>query len=211
MRVVVGDPQTVTPVFSDKISYVEINPYWNIPKSIAIKEKLPLLRRNPNSLRAQNIRVFGPDGEEINPATVNWSAVNAGNWVYRLRQDPGARNALGRIKFMFPNPYDIYLHDTPSRALFRRQVRAFSHGCIRVEKPIELANLLLRGNEGWGETRLERLIAKGRNRPIPLNNPVPVHIVYLTAWVGSDGSTQFRGDHYNLDTPLVAAMSAVRQ
>jgi L,D-transpeptidase YcbB len=211
MRVVVGDPQTVTPVFSDKISYIEINPYWNIPKSIALKEKLPVLRRNASALRAEDIRVLGPDGDEINPAGVNWSAVNAGNWNYRLRQDPGARNALGRIKFMFPNPYDIYLHDTPSRALFRRQVRAFSHGCIRVEKPIELATLLLRGNEGWGRARIEQLIAKGRNRPILLNNPMPVHIVYLTAWVGSDGSTQFRGDHYNLDALLVAAVSAIRE
>jgi L,D-transpeptidase YcbB len=211
MRVVVGDPQTLTPVFSDKISYIEINPYWNIPKSIALKEKLPILRRNANALRAQNIRVFGPGGEEIDPAGVNWSAVNAGNWNYRLRQDPGARNALGRIKFMFPNPYDIYLHDTPSRALFRRQVRAFSHGCIRVEKPIELATLLLRGTEGWGRTRVEQLIARGRNRPILLKDPVPVHIVYLTAWVGSDGSTQFRGDHYNLDAPPVAAVSAFRE
>lgn len=211
MRVVVGDPQTLTPVFSDKISYIEVNPYWNVPKSIAIKEKLGVLRRNPGALRAQNIRVFGPGGEEIGPGSVNWWAVNAGNWHYRLRQDPGPRNALGRIKFMFPNPYDIYLHDTPSRALFRRQVRAFSHGCIRVEKPIELATLLLRDNEGYGRSRIERLIAKGANRPILLTNPVPVHIAYLTTWVGRDGVVHFRSDHYSLDASVIAAVSAGRE
>jgi murein L,D-transpeptidase YcbB/YkuD len=211
MRVVVGNPQTLTPVFSDKISYIEVNPYWNIPKSIALKEKLPPLRRDPNALKKQNIRVLGPDGNEIDPTTVNWSAVGANNWIYRLRQDPGARNSLGRIKFMFPNPYDIYLHDTPSRALFRRQVRAFSHGCIRVEKPIELATLLLRGNEAWGRARIERTIAKGKNKPILLKDPVPVHLVYLTAWAGRDGLMQFRGDHYNLDAPLVAALAANRE
>jgi L,D-transpeptidase YcbB len=211
MRVVVGDRQTLTPVFSDKISYIEINPYWNIPRSIAVKEQLPVLRRNPNGLRAQNIRVLGPGGEQIDPESVDWSAVSVSNWNYRLRQDPGTRNALGRIKFMFPNPYGVYLHDTPSRALFRRQVRAFSHGCIRIEKPIELATFLLRGTEGWGRARIQQAIAKGKNRSIVLKDPVPVHLVYLTAWVGKDGMTQFRGDHYNLDAPLVAALDANRE
>lgn len=112
---------------------------------------------------------------------------------------------------MFPNPYDIYLHDTPSRALFRRQVRAFSHGCIRIEKPIELAMLLLRTTDGWGRARIERTISKGKNKPVLLKDPVPVHLVYLTAWVGRDGLMQFRGDHYNLDAPLVAAVDPIRE
>ena len=211
MRVVIGEPETITPVFSDKISYIEINPYWNIPRSIAVKEKLPVLRRNLAALKAQNIRVFGPDGEEIDPATVNWPAVNANNFSYRLRQDPGARNALGRIKFMFPNPYGVYLHDTPSRALFRRQVRTFSHGCIRIEKPIELATFLLRSKEGWGRTRIQQTIAKGKNRTIVLNDPVSVHLVYLTAWLDRDAKMQFRDDHYNLDAPLVAALDPSRE
>jgi murein L,D-transpeptidase YcbB/YkuD len=211
MRVVIGDPETITPVFSDKISYIEINPYWNVPRSIAVKEKLPILRRNPGALSAQNIRLLAPGGEEIDPATVNWSAVNANNFNYRLRQDPGTRNALGRIKFMFPNPYGVYLHDTPSRKLFRRQVRTFSHGCIRIEKPIELATFLLRGDPGWGRVRIERTIARGKNRAVVLKDPMPVHLVYLTAWVDRDGKMQFRDDHYNLDAPLVAALDAVRE
>ena len=211
MRVVIGDPETITPVFSDKISYIEINPYWNVPRSIAVKEKLPVLKRNPGALKAQNIRLLGPGGEEIDPATINWSAVNANNFNYRLRQDPGERNALGRIKFMFPNPYGVYLHDTPSRALFRRQVRAFSHGCIRIEKPIELATFLLRDKEGWGRARILQTIAQGNNRAIVLRNPVSVHLVYLTAWLDGEGETQFRDDHYNLDAPLVAAVDAARE
>ena len=211
MRVVVGDPQTLTPMFSDKISYIEINPYWNIPKSIAIKEKLPLLRRAPYTLRAQNIRVLGPGGDEVEPSSVDWSAVSASNWNYRLRQDPGKGNSLGEIKFMFPNPYEVYLHDTPSRALFRRQVRAFSHGCIRIEKPIELATLLLRSTEGWGRKRIEQTIALGKNRSVILRDPVAVHLVYLTAWLGRDGTMQFRGDHYNLDAPAMAALNANRE
>ncbi len=211
MRVVIGEPDTITPVFSDRISYIEINPYWNVPQSIAVKEKLPVLRRNPGALKAQNIRLLSPGGEEIDPATVNWSAVNANNFNYRLRQDPGAGNALGRIKFMFPNPYGVYLHDTPSRALFRRQVRAFSHGCIRIEKPIELATFLLRGKEGWGRARIQQTIAQGKNRAIILKNPVSVHLVYLTAWLDREGKMQFRDDHYNLDAPLVAALDATRE
>ena len=135
--------------------------------------------------------------------------MNAGNWNYRLRQDPGARNALGRIKFMFPNPYDIYLTTRPRGRYSDARFVPSRTVAFGSRKPIELATLLLRGNEGWGRTRIERLVAKGKNRPILLKDPVPVHIVYLTAWVGSDGSTQFRGDHYNLDAPLVAAV--VRQ
>jgi L,D-transpeptidase YcbB len=192
MRVIIGEPETITPVFSDRISYIEVNPYWNIPRSIAVDEKLPVLRRNPGALKAQNIRLFGPNGKDIDPTTINWPVVNANNFNYRLRQDPGAQNTLGRIKFMFPNPYDVYLHDTPSRALFQRQVRAFSHGCIRVEKPIELATFLLRSKEGWGRARIQRTIAEGKNRTIVLKDPVSVHLVYLTAWLDRERTMQFR-------------------
>jgi L,D-transpeptidase YcbB len=208
MRVVVGERENETPVFSDEISYIEINPYWNVPKSIAYKEKLPQLRRNPNALAAQNIKVIGPGGTPINPASIDWSTVGA-NFPYRLRQEPGPRNALGRIKFMFPNPYDVYLHDTPSRALFKRQVRAFSHGCIRVEKPMELAEFLLRGS--WSRERIQKAIDAGKNRAITLMKPVPVHLVYLTAWVDPEGMVQFRDDLYNRDARLVAALDAKRE
>lgn len=208
MRVVVGERDKETPVFSDEISYIEVNPYWNVPKSIAYKEKLPQLRRNPYALVGQNIRVLAPGGGEVNPGTIDWAAVGA-NFPYRLRQDPGPRNALGRIKFMFPNPYDVYMHDTPSRSLFKRQVRAFSHGCIRVEKPMELAEYLLRGS--WSRERIQRAIDGGKNRSMQLDKPVAVHLVYLTAWVDPNGLVQFREDLYNRDARLVAALDAKRE
>lgn len=208
MAVVVGERDKETPVFSDEISYIEINPYWNVPKSIAYKEKLPQLRRNPYALVGQNIRVFAPGGGAIDPATVDWSTVGA-SFPYRLRQEPGPKNALGRIKFMFPNPYDVYMHDTPSRSLFKRQVRAFSHGCIRVEKPMELAEFLL--GASWTRTRIQRTIDAGKNVAVALPRPVPVHLVYLTAWVDAAGVLQFRDDLYNRDARLVAALDASRE
>ena len=208
MRVVVGERDKETPAFSDEITYIEVNPYWNVPKSIALKEKLPQLRHNPYALVGQNIRVLSPGGGEINPGSIDWSAIGA-NFPYRLRQDPGPRNALGRIKFMFPNVYDVYMHDTPSRSLFKRQVRAFSHGCIRVEKPMELAEYLLRGS--WSRERIQRTIDGGKNHAIYLDRPVPVHLVYLTAWVDPNGQVQFRDDLYNRDARLVAVLDAKRE
>ncbi|MBK8176522.1 MAG: L,D-transpeptidase family protein [Rhodospirillales bacterium] len=211
MRVVVGELDKRTPVFSDAISYIEFNPYWNIPRSIAVKEELPQLRGNPGALSAKNIKILSSDGEVVDPYMVDWSTVNSNHFPYRLRQEPGQRNALGRIKFMFPNPYDIYLHDTPSRSLFQRSVRAFSHGCIRVEKPLELAELLLRQTDGWQRSRIDGVIKDGRNRAVSLAKPVPVHIVYLTAWMSPDGRAQFRDDLYNRDATLVAALDAHRE
>ncbi|MBK8210898.1 MAG: L,D-transpeptidase family protein [Rhodospirillales bacterium] len=152
--------------------------------------------------------MLAPGGGEVNPGTIDWAAVGA-NFPYRLRQDPGPRNALGRIKFMFPNPYDVYMHDTPSRSLFKRQVRAFSHGCIRVEKPMELAEYLLRGS--WSRERIQRAIDGGKNRSMQLDKPVAVHLVYLTAWVDPNGLVQFREDLYNRDARLVAALDAKRE
>lgn len=210
MRVVVGERDKESPAFSDTIRYIEFNPYWNVPRSIAVKEKLPQLRRNPYALAAQNIRVLS-SGEEINPASVDWNSVSANAFPFRLRQDPGPRNALGRMKFMFPNPYDVYLHDTPSRALFQRTVRAFSHGCIRVEKPLALAEFLLRDNPGWGLSRIEKTIASGRNRAVNLQQPIPVHLVYLTAWVDENGIVQFRDDLYSRDAKLVATIDTHRE
>ena len=210
-RVVVGRPVRSTPVFSDEISYIEFNPYWHVPRTILIKDKLPILRSNPASLTAQKIRVVAPGGAVVDPTTIDWSSVSSANFPYSLRQDPGERNALGRIKFMFPNPFDVYLHDTPSRSLFRRSQRAFSSGCIRVEKPAELAEFLLRGNEGWTRGRIEQAIASRKNRAVTLATPVPVHLVYFTAWLDREGRVQFRNDLYNRDAQLVATLDGRRE
>lgn len=211
MRVVVGRPARSTPMFSDEITYLEFNPYWHVPPTVLAEDKLPILRSDPASLTAQGIRVIAPGGAIVDPTTINWSEVSASNFPYSLRQDPGAGNALGRVKFMFPNSHDIYLHDTPSRSQFHQSTRAFSSGCIRVQKPVALAELLLQHNAGWNRARIERVIASGRNRAVMLATPVPVHLVYLTAWMGRDGQVHFRNDLYSRDAQLVAALDAPRE
>jgi L,D-transpeptidase YcbB len=200
-RLVVGKPYTRTPVFSHEMSYVEINPTWGVPASIANKEFLPKLKQNPGALQAQNIRMFA-DQTEVDPWSVNWASLN--RMPYQLRQDPGPTNALGRIKFMFPNKHAIYIHDTPSKNLFERDSRFFSHGCMRVQDPLALAEVLL-GDQGWTIDRVRAQIDSGQKKVVNLKNKIPVHITYLTAWVNKDGTVHFRNDVYDRDPQLAAA------
>ena len=205
MRVVVGTPYQSTPVFSDKITYLEFNPYWNIPHGIASKELLPLIQRDPGYLTDRGIRVFtnwGSDATELDPWHLDWWAITPGTFPFRLRQDPGPTNPLGRVKFMLPNKFAVYLHDTSSPSLFRRTVRTFSHGCIRVEKPVELAAHLLRHNPGWDLERIQSAMTGGARRIVSLKHPVPVHLTYVTAWSEDDGTIQFRRDIYGRDSLL---------
>jgi murein L,D-transpeptidase YcbB/YkuD len=201
-RLVVGKPYTRTPVFSHEMSYVEINPTWGVPASIANNEFLPKLKENPGVLLAQNIRVFS-DQTEIDPWGVDWANLN--RVPYQLRQDPGPNNALGRIKFMFPNKYNIYIHDTPSKSLFESDSRFFSHGCMRVQDPERLAEVLL-GGQGWTIDRIKAQIASGQKKIVNLQTKIPVHITYLTAWVNKDGTVHFRNDVYGRDPQLAAAL-----
>lgn len=202
-RVVVGKPFTRTPVFSHEMSYVEINPSWGVPTSIANKEFLPKLKQDPGALLAQNIRMFAGE-TEIDPYSVDWAGLS--RMPYQLRQDPGPTNALGRLKFMFPNKYDIYIHDTPSKNLFESDSRFFSYGCIRVQDPERLAELLL-AKQGWTLDRIKAQIATGEKKVVNLKTKVPVHITYLTAWVNKDGTVHFRNDVYDRDPQLAAALS----
>lgn len=208
-RVVVGAPYTSTPMMSHQISHVVLNPYWNVPRSIMIREMLPQLRQDPSWLFKGKMRLFSgwdADAAEVNPYTVDWSQVTAGNWRYRIRQDAGPQNALGVIKFMFPNADDIYLHDTPTKHLFKRSVRAFSHGCIRVEDPLALADLLL-AEQGWPRQRMEQVVADGEpNRIVSLQRRVPIHLAYITAWVDRDGGLQLLDDVYGRDAMLMQAL-----
>lgn len=207
-RVVVGTPFHRTPVFSGTMTYVVLNPYWNITPSIARNEILPKLRKDAEYLQKHDITVLSDwtDGAvPVDPGTIDWSQVSARGFPYKLRQNPGAHNALGRIKFMFPNPYNIYLHDTPSRELFQRSVRSFSHGCIRVQNPVDLGAVLL-GADGWTKERLEAAIASAEQKVITLSRPIPVHLTYLTAWVNKDGSVHFRDDIYGRDKRLASAL-----
>lgn len=208
LKVVVGKTYTKTPVFSEQMRYLVLNPYWEIPREIAVKEQLPLIRKDPSYLGKEKIRVlegWGAEEREIDPATVDWTSLGPGNFPYRLRQDPGPLNALGQIKFMFPNAFNVYLHDTPAKGLFAQTRRDLSHGCIRVEKPLELAAYLMAGTN-WTREALEGEIASGRQTVLPLAVPMPIYIEYWTAWVDADERVQFRRDIYERDATLDRAL-----
>jgi murein L,D-transpeptidase YcbB/YkuD len=201
-RVVVGRAARQTPVFRGEMTYVELNPTWTVPPTILREDVLPKVRNDPGYLRRENITVLDRDGRRVDPSSVNWSTAGR---AYTLRQEPGPANALGRIKLMFPNPHAVYLHDTPATELFERPERTFSSGCIRVEDPLALAELVL-DSPAWSRARLEAKIANGTTQRINLPRPVPVLLVYLTAVADSDGTTRFYRDVYDRDPPLLRAM-----
>ena len=202
MKVVVGRDYRRTPVFSDRMTYLVLSPYWNVPPSIAVQDKLPLIKKDPGYLVKQNMKLFqgwGADTREIDPMSIDWSRVTANNFSYRLRQEPGPLNALGKVKFMFPNKFNVYLHDTPSRELFARQERTFSSGCIRLEKSIDLAQYLLRDDPRWTRENILSAVEKRSEQTVQLSKKVPVHLLYWTAWATVDGAAHFRKDIYGRD------------
>ncbi len=205
-RIVVGKSWSPTPVFSDEVVSVILNPAWNVPESITKDEIAPALAKDSGYLARKHMRLFRGD-EEVDPASVDWSGDLAG---VSVRQDPGADNALGRIKFQMPNKYDVYLHDTPAGHLFARETRAFSHGCIRVEKPMELALALLGDQPDWPETRIEEVISSEKTTEVKLSRPVPIDIAYFTAWTTPGGELRFGPDIYGLDRELAAALKEHR-
>ena len=209
MRVVVGRPFDRTPVLSDTMRYLVLNPYWHVPSNIARTELLPKLKRDPSYLARYKLRVFPNsrlDAQEVAPSTVDWSTITTAHFPYRLRQDPGPLNALGRIKFMFLNKYHVYLHDTPARPLFEETQRDFSHGCIRIQHPIELAVYLLRNNPRWDRDSLLAALDNAEDRSVPLREPMPIHLLYWTAWADADGTIQFRRDIHDRDATLFTAL-----
>ncbi|WP_373080630.1 murein L,D-transpeptidase [Zhongshania sp.] len=205
--VVVGRNYRKTPVFSNKIRYLVLNPTWTVPYKLAVQDKLPDIQKDPGYLNRLGIRVFrGDSPEAIDPYTIHWNEITKRNFPFRLVQGPGPQNALGQVKFMFPNPHDVYLHDTPSRELFKKAERAFSSGCIRVSDPLELAEFLLR-DQGWDSDRIAASIAKGVTETVSLKTPLPIHIEYWTAWVDRQGVLNFRNDIYERDQPLWQALN----
>ena len=201
MRVIVGDPEHQTPLFSDEMTYVVFSPFWNIPPDILREETLPRLARDPDFLRRNNLEVVGTsgEGEEIDPASIDWNDESATRNI-RLRQRPGDDNALGLVKFIFPNNFNVYLHDTPSDRLFFKERRCLSHGCIRIEDPIAMANYVMRDQPEWTETRIRSAMSAGREQTVKLKSPIPVHIGYWTAWVEPDGKTvTYTDDPYKID------------
>jgi murein L,D-transpeptidase YcbB/YkuD len=207
MRIVAGKPYWHTPSFSARMTHLVLNPSWNVPRSIAVEDILPRLHVDPDYLASHGynvLRGWGERMEEFDPDAIDWSGVTEENFNFRLQQGPGPLNPLGRIKFMFPNRFNVYLHDTPSKGLFEQQVRSFSHGCIRIEKPLELAEYLL---PGLAREDLLGLIEEGQQLDVPLPGPVMVHSLYWTAWVEGDGTLQFRDDVYGRDEILLEILS----
>ncbi|MGI9534047.1 MAG: L,D-transpeptidase family protein [Thermodesulfobacteriota bacterium] len=198
MRVIVGRLDWNTPIFSEYMEYVVINPYWNIPSSIFEDEILPELRKDPEYLQKKKIQVVSLETARVQKNySENWSDVNPNNFNYRLRQVPGAANPLGRLKFILPNKHSVYLHDTPDKKLFSRSNRRFSHGCIRVEKPLQLAEFVFNENDDWNANRVQSEIDTGASKNVYLKQPIPVHIMYFTVWIENDDSVHFRNDVYN--------------
>jgi murein L,D-transpeptidase YcbB/YkuD len=207
-RVVVGRPYRRTPVFRATIRTLVLNPTWTVPPTIFAEDMLPAIREDPGYLARRQLRVIDGHGREVDPRGIDWSTVVPETFPYLLRQDPGPQNALGRIKFVFPNPYSVYLHDTPAHELFARAERAASSGCIRVEDPLTLAVGLLVDPQLWSREALEAAIASGITRSVTLREPVPVILMYWTAEVDEDGSVEFRRDLYRRDRDLLRALDA---
>lgn len=205
-RTVVGREGRKTPVFMSPMSYIVFSPYWHVPRSMAVNDFLPRLKRNPYALTGSKIRIFR-NGQEIDPGTVDWSQYSRNNFPFQLRQDPGDYNSLGRVKFMFPNEHAIYLHDTPSKSLFNRTSRDFSSGCVRIENPEELAEYFL-GEAGWNQSKIKSAFRQSKESHVGLakDKKIPVYTLYMTTRV-KDDSISFRADIYNKDQVLINALN----
>ena len=212
-RVVVGTSSTRTPVFSRKMTYLEVNPYWHVPAKIVQNEIFPKAKHDPSYLAKHGYELLSDWSETavpVDPASLDWAHMTS--LRYRVRQVPGDKNSLGRIKMMFPNQFDVYLHDTPSKNLFNRANRSFSHGCIRVENPFDVAETILRltNTTDWPRARLDEALATGQRTIVRLKQSIPIHISYVTAFVAADGTANFRSDIYGRDRKLSTAMRASR-
>jgi L,D-transpeptidase YcbB len=195
MNVVVGTKATQTPIFNDEMSYLVFSPYWNVPDSIAQGETLPGMMRDPAYLARNNMEIIDKAGNAIDPGEMDLDALDN----YRFRQRPGAANSLGLVKFMFPNQYNVYLHDTPATSLFTRANRAFSHGCVRVAEPVALAEYVLRDQREWDTDAIEAAMNSGTEKTVKLTEKLPVYLGYWTAFVDEDGALHFRDDVYGID------------
>ncbi len=205
-RSVVGKdlPDQRTPEFSDRMEFMVINPTWNVPRSITTKEYLPLLKSNPNA--AGHLKIVDRSGRVVSRGAIDFSRYTAANFPFSMRQPPSDGNALGKVKFMFPNEYNIYLHDTPQKALFAQDVRAYSHGCIRLNEPFDFAYALLAAQSDDPQGEFERHLRTGVETAVKLTVPLPVHIVYFTAYPGPKGEMTYRRDVYGRDARLFDAL-----
>ncbi|MCW5724208.1 MAG: L,D-transpeptidase family protein [Maricaulaceae bacterium] len=206
-NVIVGRLYRRTPVFSSRMTYLVLNPWWETPRNLAVRDKLPAFRRDPGEVERLGFEVLTHSGDRVDPATIDWNETPANPFPYRIRQRPGPLNALGQVKLMFPNIHNVYLHDTPTRGLFSQVRRDFSSGCIRVEDALDLTEWVLAGGE-WDRERIDAAVASGRETVVRLPTAVPVHILYLTAVAEAGGSIRFVDDLYGRDPALIAALDA---
>ena len=202
---IVGKTFRKTPVFSDEIEYVVLNPWWETPYSLASKDKLPLFKRDPAAVQRLGFQVLDRSGAAVDASTIDWNTIPAGTMPYRLRQAPGASNALGQVKIIFPNAHNVYLHDTPDRGLFARRQRAFSSGCIRTQNPLELTEWLLSDKPGWDRAKIDDAIDSKRETRIDLTSKIPVHVLYMTA-VNDAAGVRFVDDIYGRDAAVLAGL-----
>ncbi len=209
-KTVVGRGDRQTPVFMSPMNHIVFSPYWHVPRSMAVRDFLPRLKRDPNALKRSRIRVFR-GGQEVDPNSVNWQQYHANNFPFQLRQDPGDYNSLGRVKFMFPNEHAIYLHDTPSRHLFGKTSRDFSSGCVRIENPSELAEFFLK-DLGWDRKKIEAAYKRDSEAYVKLQEEkrIPVYTLYMTTRTEGD-SISFRADIYNKDKPLIDVLRHLKK
>ncbi|MDA8107444.1 MAG: L,D-transpeptidase family protein [Betaproteobacteria bacterium] len=207
-RVVVGRPYRKTPVFRAALRTIVLNPSWNVPPTILEEDVVPKLVKDPGFLARNHMRVLDFAGHAVDPATIDWARYVGRKLPYQIVQAAGDDNPLGRLKFLFPNPHDVYLHDTPAKALFEEPERAFSSSCIRVEHPLELALLLLDDPERWNAETLRAAIAIGETRTIPVKRRVPVMLLYWTAQARADGTVEFHPDLYARDAQVLKGLEA---
>lgn len=211
-RVIIGKTEHASPQFSDKMTYVEFNPQWNIPQSIAVNEYLPKLLKNPNYLKTRGYTLFenwNQGAKELDGRKVKWSKIDPENpkkFPYRIVQGEGPRNALGQVKFLFPNEHAIYLHDTPGKKLFNSQNRAFSHGCIRIHNPLDFARKIFELDGAIAPSKIDGVVNKGDRKSVILKNPMPIHLAYFTTWVDQAGQLKILQDVYSRDPVILAAL-----
>ncbi|HEX7108239.1 MAG TPA: L,D-transpeptidase family protein, partial [Aestuariivirga sp.] len=203
-NVIVGKPLNQTSAFHDELETVVFNPSWGVPQSIIVNEYLGKLRRDPSYLDRQGFKVIAPNGRVIPSSSIDWAAYGD-RPPFGVQQPPGKGNALGELKFLFPNSHDIYMHDTPTKNLFAEQVRTFSHGCIRVQNPREFAVAIL----GWDRARVDEETDSRKTQSIPLPQKIPVHITYFTAWPDSTGKINYFNDMYERDETIEKALAAL--
>ncbi len=205
-RAVVGQPYRMSPIFRSTLTYLDINPTWTVPPVVLKEDLLPELRKDPHYLEQKDMQVIDYHGNPVDADSIEWSHYTAENFPWLIRQQAGPKNALGRIKFMFPNPHSVYLHDTPSKSLFNKPERAFSSGCIRIEHPLELAELLLQANPGWDRDRLVKAVDSLDTRSISLAEPVTIILMYWTVAVDEDGTVSFNRDIYQRDPQIIQGL-----